>query len=482
MLPEGVRRARADRGRLGRPARGAAGDAARPPARGGAGARLGRLRRRRDARWRSPWRRTWRGSRSPTPPIAVISEAQLFGRARPPGAPAQARRGSGSDPARPARPESRRAGRARGVRRRTLPRAHADGDRRPARGVPGARVPGRRPHLRAGAALHLVSRYTGAAPENAPLHKLGTDQWARARKRAAEQIRDVAAELLDLYARRKAQQGLALPVNEHDYQAFASAFPFEETEDQAEAIRAGAGGPGQRAADGPHRVRRCRLRQDRGGHARRLRRRAGRQAGGRARARPRCWCSSTWPTSATASPTGRCAWRALSRFGSSKETAAILEGLEQRQGRHRHRHASPAARARALQGPGPAHHRRGASLRRARQAAPAGTARQRARAHPHRHAHPAHAQHGARAACATCRSSPPPPAARLAIKTFLIEWHAPTLREAALRELRRGGQIYFVHNEVRTIDKIAARTAGAGAGGDACASATARCASATSSS
>ena len=85
--------------------------------------------------------------------------------------------------------------------------------------------------------LHLVSRYTGAAPENAPLHKLGTDQWARARKRAADQIRDVAAELLDLYARRKAQQGLSLPANEHDYQAFASAFPFEETADQAEAIR-----------------------------------------------------------------------------------------------------------------------------------------------------------------------------------------------------------------------------------------------------
>ncbi|HZQ34808.1 MAG TPA: CarD family transcriptional regulator, partial [Dehalococcoidia bacterium] len=70
-------------------------------------------------------------------------------------------------------------------------------------------------------ALHLVSRYTGAAPESAPLHKLGTDQWARARRRAAEQVRDVAAELLDLYARRKAQQGLRLPVNELEYQAFA---------------------------------------------------------------------------------------------------------------------------------------------------------------------------------------------------------------------------------------------------------------------
>src|SRR5262249_26479363 len=86
--------------------------------------------------------------------------------------------------------------------------------------------------------LHLVSRYTGAAPESAPLHKLGTDQWARARKRAAEQVRDIAAELLDLYARRKAQQGLKLPLNEQDYQGFANAFPFDETEDQGEAIRA----------------------------------------------------------------------------------------------------------------------------------------------------------------------------------------------------------------------------------------------------
>jgi transcription-repair coupling factor (superfamily II helicase) len=85
--------------------------------------------------------------------------------------------------------------------------------------------------------LHLVSRYTGAAPESAPLHKLGTDQWAKARRRAAEQVRDVAAELLDLYARRKAQQGLKLPVNELEYEVFANAFPFEETEDQAEAIR-----------------------------------------------------------------------------------------------------------------------------------------------------------------------------------------------------------------------------------------------------
>ena len=86
-------------------------------------------------------------------------------------------------------------------------------------------------------ALHLVNRYTGGAPESAPLHKLGTDQWARARRRAAEAVRDVAAELLDLHARRAAHQAAPLNAGELEYQTFANGFPFEETADQAEAIR-----------------------------------------------------------------------------------------------------------------------------------------------------------------------------------------------------------------------------------------------------
>ncbi len=84
--------------------------------------------------------------------------------------------------------------------------------------------------------LHLISRYTGADPEHAPLHKLGSDQWQRARRKAAEQARDVAAELLDLYARRAARQGHAFIVDSDDYAAFAAAFPFEETQDQQSAI------------------------------------------------------------------------------------------------------------------------------------------------------------------------------------------------------------------------------------------------------
>src|ERR1700746_182939 len=86
-------------------------------------------------------------------------------------------------------------------------------------------------------ALHLVNRYTGGAPESAPLHKLGTDQWAKARRRAAEAGRDVPAELLDLHARRAAPQAASLRAGELEYQTFANGFPFEETADQAEAIR-----------------------------------------------------------------------------------------------------------------------------------------------------------------------------------------------------------------------------------------------------
>jgi len=86
--------------------------------------------------------------------------------------------------------------------------------------------------------LHLISRYTGASPEQAPLHKLGNDQWQRAKRKAAEKVRDVAAELLDIYARREARTGHAFPAADDQYSAFSAAFPFEETPDQHEAINA----------------------------------------------------------------------------------------------------------------------------------------------------------------------------------------------------------------------------------------------------
>ncbi len=86
--------------------------------------------------------------------------------------------------------------------------------------------------------MHLISRYTGGAAENAPLHRLGSEQWAKARKRAAKKIRDVAAELLDLYARRQSRQGFVFPLDKPMYADFSSGFPYEETPDQQTAIEA----------------------------------------------------------------------------------------------------------------------------------------------------------------------------------------------------------------------------------------------------
>jgi transcription-repair coupling factor (superfamily II helicase) len=88
------------------------------------------------------------------------------------------------------------------------------------------------------ASLHLISRYAGASPEHAPLHRLGGDQWEKTKKKAAKQIRDVAAELLEIYARRAARQGVAFPAPDAEYQEFAASFEFEETPDQHQTISA----------------------------------------------------------------------------------------------------------------------------------------------------------------------------------------------------------------------------------------------------
>ncbi len=88
------------------------------------------------------------------------------------------------------------------------------------------------------AMLHLIGRYTGASPENAPLHTLGSGQWDRARRKAAEKARDTAVELLDLYARRAARPGHAFAFDANSYAAFAEGFGFEETPDQLAAIHA----------------------------------------------------------------------------------------------------------------------------------------------------------------------------------------------------------------------------------------------------
>jgi len=86
--------------------------------------------------------------------------------------------------------------------------------------------------------LHVIGRYSGGAPETAPLHKLGSGAWDKAKRRALQQVRDTAAELLNIYAQRATRKGHAFKIVQRDYEEFASGFGFEETPDQAEAISA----------------------------------------------------------------------------------------------------------------------------------------------------------------------------------------------------------------------------------------------------
>ncbi len=88
------------------------------------------------------------------------------------------------------------------------------------------------------ASLHLIARYTGSDDALAPLHRLGSETWQKAKRKAAEQVRDVAAELLDIYARRAAREGYAFADPKLDYETFSAGFPFEETPDQQTTIEA----------------------------------------------------------------------------------------------------------------------------------------------------------------------------------------------------------------------------------------------------
>jgi transcription-repair coupling factor (superfamily II helicase) len=302
--------------------------------------------------------------------------------------------------------------------------------------------------------LHLVSRYSGAAPESAPLHKLGTDQWAKARKRAAERIRDVAAELLDLQAQRKAREGAKLPARELEYQAFCNGFPFEETADQAEAIRQvlgdlASGKPMDRIVCGDVGFGKTEVAM----RAAFVAVQSGKQV---AVLVPTTLLAeqhlnnfrdrfADWPVRI----------ESLSRFRSDKESSAVVEGLESGSvdiviatQRLLHAHARFKRLGLVIVDE---EHRFGVRDKEKLKAL---------RAEVH---------------VLTLTATPiprtlnmalgglrdfsiisTPPAERLAIKTFVVEWHDASLREAILRELRRGGQVYFVHNEVQSIEKIAA--------------------------
>ncbi len=303
-------------------------------------------------------------------------------------------------------------------------------------------------------ALHLVNRYAGGSPESAPLHKLGTEQWAKAARRAAAAVRDVAAELLDLHARRAARQAPMLQAGELEYQTFANAFPFEETPDQAEAIervlhdlaqptpmdRIICGDVGFGKTEVAMRAAFVAVQSGRQTvvlvpttllaeqHAQSFRDRF-----------------ADWPVRI----------EALSRFRSRPAADSVLAGFENGTvdiliATHKLLHADARAHNLGLLIVDE-EHRFGVRDKERLKAL---------RAEVH---------------VLTLTATPiprtlnlalgglrelslisTPPAARLAIKTFVCEWHGPMLRDAALRELRRGGQLYLVHNEVQSIEKVAA--------------------------
>ena len=302
-------------------------------------------------------------------------------------------------------------------------------------------------------ALHYVSRYSGGAPESAPLHKLGSDQWTRARRRAAEKVRDVAAELLDLYAQRKARRGLQLAPHELEYQAFANGFPFEETADQAEAIvqviaDLGREQPMDRVVCGDVGFGKTEVAM----RAAFVAVQAGKQV------------VVLVPTTLLAqqhqnSFADRFAdWpvriESLSRFRSGKESTATLEGIESGTvdiliATHRLLHAQPRFKDLGLVVIDE-EHRFGVRDKERLKALRAEVHVLTLTATPI-----PRTLNMALGGLRELSIIATPPAERLPIKTFITEWHDSTVREAILRELRRGGQIYYVHNEVRDIARVA---------------------------
>ena len=302
--------------------------------------------------------------------------------------------------------------------------------------------------------LQMISRYSGASPESAPLHKLGTEQWARARKRAAEKVRDVAAELLDLYAQRKARKGLNVGSAGPEYQAFANAFPFEETADQAEAIQKvledmASSQPMDRIVCGDVGFGKTEVAM----RAAFAAVQAGKQV------------AVLVPTTLLAHQhhanfSDRFAdWpvriESLSRFRTGRETDTVVSGLEQGSvdiviATHRLLHANVRFKDLGLVIVDE-EHRFGVRDKERLKALRAEVHVLTLTATPI-----PRTLNMALGGLRELSLITTPPAERLAIKTFVTEWNDVVLREAVMRELRRGGQVYFVHNEVKDIEKVAA--------------------------
>jgi transcription-repair coupling factor (superfamily II helicase) len=306
-------------------------------------------------------------------------------------------------------------------------------------------------------ALELISRYTGASAENAPLHRLGSDQWAKARQRAISKIRDVAAELLDIYARRAARQGHRFRWPEADYRAFESGFPFDPTEDQARTIDEVLA---DLASDKPMDRIVC---GDVGFGKTEVAMRASFAAvhGGKQ-------VAILVPTTLLAQQHGRnfrdrfADWpvrvEVLSRFQSAKAVRSIVEGLRSGNvdiviGTHRLLQHTQDIKDIGLVIIDEEHrfgvrHKEAIKSLRSEVDVLTLTATPIPRT-----------MNMALGGLRDMSLITTPPAGRLAVKTFVTEWSEVLIREACLREIKRGGQVYFIHNRVEDIGRIAEQLA-----------------------
>lgn len=297
--------------------------------------------------------------------------------------------------------------------------------------------------------LFLISRYSGGPPETAPLHRLGSGQWDKAKKKALKQIRDTAAELLNLYAQRAARRGHAFTLSLHDYEAFCEGFPFEETPDQLEAIEnvikdMQSGRPMDRLVCG-----------DVGFGKTEVALRAAFVAvmGGRQAAvlvpttllaeqhyENFCDRFAQWPIKIAE----------ISRFRTAKEQAQALQGLEKGEidiviGTHRLIQKDVHFKNLGLVILDE-EHRFGVRQKEQLKALRAEVDVLTLTATPIPRTL-SMAMEGLREFSVIAT----PPQKRLSIKTFHSDYSEGLIREAVMREFKRGGQVYFLHNEVDTI-------------------------------
>jgi transcription-repair coupling factor (superfamily II helicase) len=299
--------------------------------------------------------------------------------------------------------------------------------------------------------LHLISRYTGAAPDNAPLHKLGSGQWERARRKATERVRDVAAELLAIYAKREARSGFRYPLDEMQYLAFSAEFPFEETPDQQTAIDNVLT---SMRDDKPMDMLVC---GDVGFGKTEVAMRAAFvavQAGKQvALLAPTTLLTqqhlenfrdrfANWPVHV----------ESLSRFSSRKEQQLVLNEMKNGKvdiiiGTHKLLQDDVKYKNLGLVIIDE-EHRFGVRQKEKFKSLRAEVDVLTLTATPI-----PRTLNMAMSGMRDLSIIATPPARRLAIKTFVSEWNPTLIREACLREIKRGGQVYFLHNEVETIQK-----------------------------